>query len=140
MIQTLLLVIAAVFLLWEAWDRLIKPVLPQLEAKAEPVIAEARKAEAYAVSVFHTLQPELKKDATVISDTISAKLSQLGAAISASKTEAANQKTRADAAESALASANAHIAELTSQLATEQQNHADDIAAVSAAADQASAS
>lgn len=140
MIQTALFLLAAAFLLWEAWDRFLKPRLPQLETKAQPVIAEARKAEAYAVSVFHRLEPELKKETAVISDTIQAKLSQLGAAISASKTEAANQKTRADTAEAALAAANAHIAELTSQLATEQQNHADDIAAVSQAADQAAAS
>lgn len=143
------LTIAAALILWEAWARLIRPNLAALTA------AERRLA-ALAERTAQPLFNEAEKDVQAMAESpvVSAKLTQLGAAIAALKTRAETAEkaltdSQADIAASAarqgeLDQANGHIADLTAQvadlqaqLAAEKADHADDVNAVAALADAA---
>lgn len=127
MIVTLLLAGASAIGAVEAWS-FVKRKWP---TRAQQVRSEVSTVE---------------KEAHVISDAFQAQLTRLGAAISSWKSQAeAAQTALANAPKQAdLDAANAHIADLTSQLAAANQqiaaasqNTADELSAVQALADQA---
>lgn len=118
MTQDILVFLVGALLGWEAWDRLIKPRLAKI---APPVIAEARKAERYAASVFYRLEPTLQKELHMIThdeEAILASIKGLLTGKAAAETTAASETARADAAE-------AKAADLQSQLDAEKANHVD---------------
>ena len=148
MITAVLAAAVVALLVWEAWDRFVKPHLASLEA------AEQRLAASFS----HIAQPiftEAEKDIKTVAESpvVSAKLTKLGAAIAALKTRAETAEkaltdsqadiAAAQAKQGELDQANGHIADLTAQvadlqaqLAAEKADHADDVNAVAAIADQ----
>lgn len=125
-----------------------------LTTRTPRLVPQLQAIEADASSVISTAEKDLKTMAE--SPAVSDAAAKIGAALSALRTRAAEaEKALADAQanieaaaakQGELDQANAHVADLTSQvadlqaqLATEQANHADDVSAVSALADQAAA-